>query len=361
MAESGGEKTEAPTPKRREEAREQGNIPRSPDLNSAVLLIGALFLMKWFGTGVIMALRQNLETMLSPAFLGDPSFTGVASRVLQSIGLVAAAVAPLMVGLMFFAVAINIAQVGLNFNTNRLTPNLSALNPAQGISNLMSRGQAVVQLLMNLLKIVLVALVAYSAVKGRIAQIIGIQHLSFLQIFALASQLIYSIGLRLAFLLLVLAIGDYFYHRYKVEQSMKMSKQEVKEEMRRLEGDPVIKSRRRQLAVQRHLKQLKKDVPKADVVITNPTHFAVAIQYEEGKMRAPKVVAKGVDYIALRIRELAVEAGIPIVERPSLARAIYRLVDVGREIPEQFYSSMAEILAYVYELSRRARVRAFAR
>jgi flagellar biosynthetic protein FlhB len=133
-----------------------------------------------------------------------------------------------------------------------------------------------------------------------------------------------------------------------------MTKQEVKDEMRRMEGDPLMKQRRRQIAVQRAVQKLKKDVPKADVVVTNPTHYAIALKYEEGKMRAPRLVAKGADFMAQRIRELASEAGVPIVERPTLARAIYRMIDVGEEIPEQFYSAVAEILAYVYELNRRA-------
>jgi flagellar biosynthetic protein FlhB len=136
-----------------------------------------------------------------------------------------------------------------------------------------------------------------------------------------------------------------------VEKSLRMSKQEVKDEMRSMDGDPVVKNRRRQLRLQRAMQRLKKEVPKADVIVTNPTHFAVALKYDQSKMRAPKVVAKGADFMALRIRQLASEAGIPIIERPPLARAIYRMVEVGEEIPEELYAAVAEILAYVYELS----------
>ena len=134
-----------------------------------------------------------------------------------------------------------------------------------------------------------------------------------------------------------------------------MTKQEVKDEMRSMEGDPLVKRRRRQIAIQRAMQKLKKDVPKADVVVTNPTHVAVALKYEQNAMRAPRVIAKGADYMAQRIRELAAEAGVPIVERAPLARAIYRMVDVGEEIPEQFYAAVAEILAYVYELTGKIR------
>jgi len=153
----------------------------------------------------------------------------------------------------------------------------------------------------------------------------------------------------------VLAILDYVYQRFRVEKSLKMTKQEVKDEMRSMEGDPIMKQRRKQVAVQRHMQRLKNDVPKADVVVTNPTHYAVALKYEESKMRAPKLVAKGMDFMAQRIRELAVEAGVPIIERAPLARAIYRMVDVGEEIPEEFYAAVAELLAYVYELTGKVR------
>jgi flagellar biosynthetic protein FlhB len=139
--------------------------------------------------------------------------------------------------------------------------------------------------------------------------------------------------------------------RFRVERNLRMTKSEVKDEMRSMEGDPMMKQRRRQIAVQRAMQRLKKDVPKADVVVTNPTHYAIALKYDQAEMRAPKVVAKGVDFMAQRIRLLAAEAGVPIIERPPLARAIYRMVDVGQEIPEEFYAAVAEILAYVYELT----------
>jgi len=151
--------------------------------------------------------------------------------------------------------------------------------------------------------------------------------------------------------LFALAILDYAYQRYRIEQSLKMSKQEVKDEMRSMDGDPKIKARRRQIALQRIIQRIKKDVPTADVVVTNPTHFAVALQYDSKTMHAPKVVAKGQDLIALRIREIAVASGVPILERKPLARALYKMCEVGQEIPEEFYSTVAEILAYVYELS----------
>jgi flagellar biosynthesis protein FlhB len=351
MAESTGDKTEQPTARRRTEARQQGNIARSHDLTSAMLLIGALYLLKWFGPRLIFTLRDVVAQSLAGPSLSDFTAHGAGELMLHSLREVSIALAPLFAGAAFIVIVANVIQVGFNFTPQRLAINFAALNPVRGYSKLLSFGQSGPQLLMNLIKVTLVGLVAWSAIGGRIGQIIAVQQLSFLQIFGLGADLVFNIGIRVGVLLLVLAILDYVYQRFRVEKSLKMTKQEVKDEMRSMEGDPVMKARRKQVAVQRAMQRLKKDVPKADVVVTNPTHYAVALKYEESKMRAPKLVAKGVDFMAQRIRELAVEAGVPIIERPPLARAIYRMVDVGEEIPEEFYAAVAEILAYVYELT----------
>jgi flagellar biosynthetic protein FlhB len=244
--------------------------------------------------------------------------------------------------------------VGLHFNTKKLQPNPAALNPMKGLGKLFGKSETLVKLGMNLLKLGLVACVAYSAVHGRLEQIVSVQGLSFLQIFGLGAEVVYAIGIRIAVLLLVLAIIDYAYQRFRIERELKMTKQEVKDEMRRMEGDPKIKGQRRQIALQIATQKLKKDVPTADVVVTNPTEFAVALKYDTSAMHAPRVIAKGQGFMAARIRELAIAHGVPILERKPLARALYKLVDVGQEIPEQFYAAVAEILAYVYELSGKA-------
>jgi flagellar biosynthetic protein FlhB len=351
MAESDGDKTEAPTARRRMEAREQGNIARSHDLTSSVLLLGALLLMRWFGAGVVFSLRDVVAVMLSPSSMVSFNASKIGPQVLRIMEKVGIAVAPLLGGVILLVVLANLAQVGLNFNPARLAINFAALSPVRGFNKLFGFGQGGLQLVLNLLKVSLVGGFAWSAISGRLGQIIAIQQLPFVQIFAFGGDMIFSIGIRVGVLLLVLSIIDYIYQRFRVEKSLKMTKPEVKDEMRSMEGDPMVKQRRRQVAIQRAKERLKKEVPRADVVVTNPTHFAVALKYEKDKMRAPKLVAKGADFMALRIRELAVESGVPIIERAPLARAIYRMVDVGEEIPEEFYSAVAEILAYVYELT----------
>jgi flagellar biosynthetic protein FlhB len=354
MAEDMGDKTEAPTPRRRMEAREQGNIARSPDLTAAVILIGMLMLMKNFGPGLVDGLRAFVQEMLSGDSLADVSGETVGAQILRGLITAGKVLAPMFIGVVILAIVINLLQVGLFFNLKRLQPNLAGLNPFKGISKLFGKSQTLVQLGMNLLKLTLVTCVAYSAVHGRLEQIISVQGLSFLQIFGLGAEVIYSIGIRIGVLLLVLAIIDYAYQRFRIERELKMTKQEVKEEMRRMEGDPKIKGRRRQIALQIATQKLKKDVPTADVVVTNPTEFAVALKYDNNSMHAPRVIAKGQGFMAARIREIAIAHGVPILERKPLARALYKLCEVGQEIPEQFYAAVAEILAYVYELSGKA-------
>ena len=351
MAEDFGDKTEAPTPRRRQEAREQGQIARSPDLSAAVLILGIMMLLSWTGPRLVGSLRSLVETMLGRQSLSDFTTGGLHNSLAGAVQSVAIAMAPLMLGVLLIAILINLAQVGLNFNTQRLAPNLGALNPIKGFSKVFGGGQGFMQFAMSLGKMLLVGLTAYSAVHGRLAEIVSVQQLTFLQIFGLGAGIVWSIIIRIGVLLLILALIDYAWQRWRLEKQLRMTKQEVKEELRRMEGDPKIKQRRRQIAIRMLQKRLHKDVPTADVVVTNPTEFAIALKYDSTRMHAPRVVAKGQGFIAMKIREIAIAHGVPILERKPLARALYKLVDVGQEIPEQFYSAVAEILAYVYELS----------
>lgn len=355
MPDDFGDKTEAPTPKRRQEAREQGQIARSQDLTAAALLLAAMLLMNFFGAGIMQALRDVMELMLGQTALSDFRAPSLAEAMIQLLVRVALAMGPILAGFMLVAISVNLMQVGFFLSSKRIQPKLSMLNPTRGLKKIFGGGQGVVTLLMNLAKLILIAIVAYSAIHGRIGLIVGATQLTTEQIFGLGAQLVYDIGIRIAILLLVLALIDYIYQRYKTEKQMKMTKQQVKDEMKRMDGDPQIKQRRRQIQMQQATQRIRQDVPNADFIVTNPTHFAVAIKYDPDNMNAPRVVAKGADFLAFRIREVAAEHGIPILERPPLARAIFRDVEVGHEIPEKFYAAIAEILAYVYELSGKSK------
>jgi flagellar biosynthetic protein FlhB len=356
MADDFGDKTEAPTARRRQEAREQGKVARSRDLGTAVAIIGSMVLLKNFGPNVVGALRTLVDDMLGRTSMNAAASTSALEASGRAVMLMGLALAPLMVGMVLIVVIVDILQVGLVFNGKRLQPNIAALNPFKGFSRLFGGGQRnPIQGLISLAKLSIVGLVAYSAIHARLPEIVMAQQLEFVQIFGIGAEVVYSIGVRIGVVLLIMAIIDYAYQRYRIEQELKMTKQEVKDEMRRMDGDPKIKQRRRQLAQQMMKERLKKDVPTADVIVTNPTHFAVALKYDNDTMHAPRVVAKGQDYMAQRIREIAIANGVPILERPPLARALYKLVKVGQEIPEQYYAAVADILAYVYELSGKAR------
>ena len=345
-----GDKTEAPTPRRRQEAREQGNVAKSVDLSAAAVMIGSMLLLRSYGINVILALRVFLQQMLTFG-RSDAAPAELLYDFVRGIAMVGAALAPIFIGLIVIAILSNVLQTGLIFNPGRLTPNFAGLNPFKGFGKLFGGGRGPMSVLMNIFKLLLVAVLSYSAIHQRLGLIVLAQQLNYLQIFQLGAQTIFDVALRVGIALFVLAIIDYAYQRYQIEQGLKMSKQEIKEEMRRMEGDPLMKQRRRQIAVQIAHKKLRKDVPKADVIVTNPTHYAIALQYDSKTMRAPIVIAKGGDFMAMRIREIAAEHGIPILERAPLARALFKLCDIGDPIPAEFYSAVAEILAYVYELT----------
>ncbi|MCC6240751.1 MAG: flagellar biosynthesis protein FlhB [Phycisphaerales bacterium] len=351
MAEDLGDKTEAPTPQRRTKAREQGNIPRSQDLNAAVLLLGFMVLLDFFGKDLVRVMGEIMQSLLGPQSLSHLTSTGIQSLLLNITLLVGRAMLPLLAGVVLLAVVINLIQVGFFASAQRLQPNLNALNPVKGLGRIFGKKEALTKTALSAAKLVLVAWVAYRAVLDRMDTIVTIQQYDFLQIFGIGADVVYWLAIRLGIVLVILAIIDYVWQRRKHERELKMTKQEVKDDMKRMEGDPQIKARRRDIARQIALRRAKQDVPTADVVVTNPTHFAVALKYDADRMRAPRVVAKGADFLAMRIREIAAIHGIPILERPPLARGLYKLVDVGQEIPEQFYTAIAEILAYVYELT----------
>jgi flagellar biosynthetic protein FlhB len=354
MAEQTGEKSEAPTPKRRQEARERGQVARSMDLTAAVVILASLLMLSWTGGAVVRALQAIMQHSLSPETLSGTAPPDLWQLGVDVLGPISIAMLPILGGIVLAAIIVNLVQVGFLLSSKRITPNLGAINPIKGIQKIFGGGRGPVALGMNVLKLTLVSAAGYSAVHGRMDDIVASQVLEFGQIFAFGAELVYDIGMRIALILLVLAIIDYAWQRFDNEKKLKMTKQEVKDEMKNMEGDPQYKQRRRQIQLQRAMQRAKQSVPSADVIVTNPTEYAVALKYDAGSMSAPRVVAKGTGYVAQRIREIAAVHGIPIIQRPPLARALFRLVEVGGEIPEQFYNAVAEILAYVYQLTGRS-------
>lgn len=343
-------RTEPPTARRRSEARSKGQVARSPDLSAAVLLLTGLLALRFLGVDLagqlLSATRFFLGGQAGPTLRSSDAvaLAPLALRVVAQI------VVPFLVIVALLALVVSWAQVGWLFTWDPLRPSLGKLNPINGLKRMIS-GRTFIQLIMNLAKLGVVIIVVALSLAEMLPQVLAAMRVGYEAVLVLAADVSYALGLRLAIVLLVLALADFAYRRWQHEQDLKMTKQEVKDELRQMEGDPLVKRRRREVQIQQSLQRIKSAVPSADVVVTNPTEFAVAIQYDPQQMNAPKVVAKGQDLLAQRIREVALEAGVPIVQRPPLARALFRTVEVGQEIPEQFYKAVAEILAYVYELS----------
>lgn len=342
-------RTESATPKRREEARQKGNIPRSKELASAVILLGG-FSVLYFTSGHIV---RSMEDMIRLFFTMKPSqldtlqgLTTVLSGVVVRSALV---LAPVFGVVVLCAAGANLAQVGFVFTTEPLTPSFDKLNPVAGLQRMFS-SQSLVELVKSFVKIALVGWIAFRIIRREMPVLPSIIEQSPQEIVAYLAQISSTLLIHCGTSLLVLAAADYAFQRWSFEKSIRMTKQEVKEEMKDMEGDPAVKGRIRSLQREAARRRIMQEVPKADVIITNPTHYAVALRYERGSLGAPKVTAKGADLLARRMREIAAEHGVPVVERPPLARALYANVDEGQEIPEEFYRAVAEVLAYVYRL-----------
>lgn len=353
MAENDLERTESPTPRRREEARQEGNVARSQDLTAAASLLAAVVLLYALGLRVLEGMKLNLQIMLSGAGADNAARPNdVLPLLAYAARVVLGAVGPFLAAMMAVVLLVNFTQVGFVFSLKPLQPSWSKLSPWRGLRALVD-ARGAVRLGMSLGKVVLVAAVAVQSIWTDLPRLIALANLEVTAMLGAAGRLVFLLAVKLAALLLVLALIDYGLQRWNRERDLRMTKQEVKEELRRMEGDPLVKQRRARVARQLSLQRIKHAVPKADVVVTNPTHFAVALQYQSKSMRAPKVVAKGADFLAHRIRQIAIAEGVPIVERKELARGLYYAVDIGQEIPPQFYGPVAEILAYVYRLAGR--------
>ncbi len=351
MAESGGEKTEDPTPRRLTEARQDGNVAKSTDLAAAVILLGAIVVLAIIGRQVIGGLMRSIEVFATSAHAANPT----RADDIRELGdfaayILATSIGPLIIVLFAIGALAMLGQVGFLVTLKPLTPKLSKISPLKGAKNLFS-ARSMVRLLMSLGKIALIAAVAIVTILQDMPLIIHIAELSPRQAFAASAELMFALAIKLVVVLIILAIIDYAYQRYQRTQDLKMTKQDVKEELKRMEGDPLVKQRRARVARQLAMQRIAAAVPQADVVVTNPTHFAVALKYDSATMRAPKVVAKGADFLALRIRQIATANDVPIVERPPLARALYAAVEIDQEVPGEHYAAVAEILAYVYRVS----------
>ncbi len=355
MAE-GEDKTESATPKRRSEARKRGQVPRSNDLSSIFVLCAlvlALHSLTGMAAAAVLQYFQNAfahldDIRLTPGIVMEQGGTAVLTLV--------RAVGPLVLLAMTAGVVVNVAQSGFNIATEGLKPNFNKMNPLSGLKRLVST-RSLVELVKALYKIGLVSWIAFATIRGSYPQLVLMTRLEAGQAVSLVGDVAYRMMLRVVVTMLFLAALDYFYQRYQFEKSIRMTKEEVKQEYKQMEGNPQIKARIRARQREISKKRMMSEVPTADVIITNPTHFAIALKYDPEKTAAPVVVAKGQDFVAQKIRAVAQENDVPIVENPPLARALYKQVELGREIPNDLYGAVAEVLAFVFEINQRRRER----
>lgn len=345
------EKTEKPSPKKRRDAREEGQILQSKEISTVVILFSCFLGLKIFGGFMNNQLSKFMVGIFNEisnveVFLDSRNLMINFMKVLTVFIVV---VSPILLIAFLSSLIINYVQVGFLFTTKTLKIKLNRLNPIEGFKKMFSK-RALIELVKSILKIGLVGYIAITYGKGQIVRVIKYPNMESWEFFINFSNLIYSFILRILGTLLLLSILDYFFQWREHEKNLMMSKQEVKEEYKQTEGDPFIKGKIKEKQRKIAMSRMMQDVPKADVIITNPTHYAVAIKYDNDKFEAPYVVAKGVDIIAGNIKKIAIENTIPIVENKLLARTIYDSIEIGEVITEDLYEAVAEVLAYVYSL-----------
>ncbi len=346
--------TEKATPKRRREARERGQVARSQDIGGSAIFLAIVIALHAGFMAALGAGAQAFQVALTHAGARDEltisSVGGLfAGAMLPYAPLLAMAFGAAVV----LAVVANVLQFGLLFSPALVAPKFSKLNPLAGFKRIFFSPQTLVQFAKQLLKLVIVVVICWFGVKDNFTTFYALAHASPQDIIVSIEGIVFGIGLKVGILLLLLGIADYVWERRRLEQSLKMTKTEVRDEHRQQEGNPEAKQalRQRQRAMAR--KRMMAAVPKATVVVTNPTHYAVALMWDEIKMDAPLLVAKGTDLIAKRIRELAAEHDVPILENPPLARTLYAKVELDSPVPPDMYAAVAQVIAFVYKLKNR--------
>jgi flagellar biosynthetic protein FlhB len=347
-----GEKTEEPTAKRKADARKKGQVGKSQEINAAFVLLAGFMVLKVLG-GNAVAEIMNYSTYIYGNLNVDINEESIMQMFIGMIILLAKTSIPLMVFIMIIGLAMNLAQVGLNFSTETISFDPNKLNPINGAKRMFSK-RSLVELIKSLLKIIIIGYFIITYLKDEVFQI---PKLIYMDIFAglnKMSDTIFFLAFKIIGVFIIMAVLDFAYQKWQNLQDLKMSKQEVKEEFKQQEGDPKIKGKIRQKQRQMAMARMMQEVPQADVIVTNPTHFAVALKYQSG-MSAPIVIAKGQDLVAQKIKEIARESKVPIVENKPLARALFAAVEIGAAIPQELYKAVAEVLAYVYRLKKKNR------
>lgn len=352
---SSEEKTEQATPKKMQQMREKGSVPKSQDFSTALMLLFGSLIIFYIGGPLVSNTKETMIMIFSNLFIEELNPNTLHILLINVFIKNLNGLVPVLGGFMVIGVIGSYSQVGFLFSPKALMPDFKKLNPITGIKGLVSR-KSLVKLVMSIVKLIIMTIVTFFSVKSDIAPLMELITMNVEGIFISASHLIFAITIKISIILLILAILDLMYQRWQYAKDAKMGKNEVKQESKQQEGDPLVKSRIR--GVQRELanKRMMSDVPEADVVISNPTHYAVALKYDTMNMDAPKVVAKGLDFVALKIIGIAKENNVPVVEDRILVRILHSTVEIGDEIPPKLFQAVAKVLSYIYQLKNIARV-----
>lgn len=341
-------RTESATPRRRQKAREEGSVPRSADFDGAILLWGNFFLFLGLGGATLALLTREVAYFLQKAQPGALSEAGRMTLLGDVIMILGRLLLPFLGLNLLVALATGFAQRGFSFSAKPLQPKFDKLNPAQGFKRIFAI-RSVVELAKSLAKFALLAWVAWAVLETKVPLLMATLKLPLGQSIDLFQSVVFTLYRNVMLAMLLLALTDFAWQRHAFEKSIRMTKQEVKDEMKDADGNPEIKYKQKAIMQAAARRRMLAEVAKATVVVTNPTHVAVALRYDE-KSAAPICVAKGLDHLALKIRERAKEAGVPTLERPEVARALYRSVEVEQPIPSELYQAVAQVLAFVYRL-----------
>ncbi len=351
MAEqTGQERTQPATPRKRQKAREEGQVAKSKEINSVMLLGGALGIFVLFGDTWMHTWTETVRKGLDVfSIVGIDEGWGALGRYwIRSLLVI---LSPFLILFPLLALAANLPQVGFHITPKALSPKANRISPASGLKRLFSVS-GFVETLKSLGKIVLIGWISYATLQPEIHSIPLLCNRPLSGALSYAAAIAFKVTIRVWIALVFLALLDYLFQRWNYERELRMTKQEVKEEMKETEGDPQVKARIRSVQMTQARRRMMQEIPNADVVITNPDHVAVALRYDRLKESAPVVVAKGAGWLCESIKKLAREHSVPVIEKPPLARLLYRQVELGREIPVEVYRIVAEVLSYVYRLGR---------
>lgn len=342
-----GEKTEKATPKKRQDTRKKGQVAKSQDVNTAIGLSAVFLFLLFASSSLIKGILSILEHSFQIYIGMELTETSVKNVFLEMLKETALIVGPIMLVALIAGIVANYFQVGFLFAPESIQMKLEKIDPIKGFKRIFSL-RSVVEFLKSILKLSIVGVITFLVLWNRMDEILILSQKTIGAALAVLADLTVQMGLFAAGALLFLSILDYLYQKYDFEKNIRMSKQDLKDEFKNSEGDPLIKSKIKQRQREMAMRRMMQEVPNADVIITNPTHYAVALKYDEKKLDAPYVVAKGVDYVAQKIKFIAKENQVVIVENRPLARALYSQTEIGDAIPEEFFKATAEILAYVY-------------